>query len=112
MLRDKYGISKKEKNHPQASDGSFRQEHQLSVPTSTVNIVSQNVTKSNITKQETLENYLREAAQHFQFAETMDAKIVFDIIEKRGRFTVQELEGLRKFRSKMKNRPRNVSPIL
>jgi len=48
MIRNMSGISKKEKNHPQASDGSFRQDHQFfSVPTSTVNIVTQNVTKSN-----------------------------------------------------------------
>src|SRR5690606_24503434 len=50
MLRDKHGITKKEKNHPQASDGSSRHDHQFSsVPTSTVNILARNVTKSNIT---------------------------------------------------------------
>ena len=37
MLRDKHGITKKEKNHPQASDGSSRHDHQFSsVPTSTI----------------------------------------------------------------------------
>jgi len=71
------------------------------------------LTKSDIaecnSEQRTLEDDLRKAARHFQFPETMDAKIVFDIIEKKGRFTVQELEGLQKFRSKLRNRPKNVS---
>ena len=51
MLRDKHGISKKEKNHPQASDGSSRLmiKNPSSVPTGTENIITQNVAKSNIT---------------------------------------------------------------
>ena len=49
MDLDTSGISKKKKNHPNISDGSFRQEHQIqTVPTST-NIVTQNVTMNNIT---------------------------------------------------------------
>jgi len=37
MSLDTSGISKKEKNHPQASDGSSRHDHQFSsVPTSTI----------------------------------------------------------------------------
>lgn len=34
-------------------------------------------------KQKTLEDYLREAVQHFRIPETMDAKVVFDFIEKK-----------------------------
>ena len=60
-------------------------------------------------KQKTLEDYLREAVQHFRIPETMDAKVVFDFIEKKGGFTDQELKSIHKFRSKMKSRPRNIN---
>ena len=103
MLRDKHGITKKEKNHPQASDGSFRQEHQLSVPTST-HILSQNVTKSNITKQETLENYLREAARLYNFPETMHVKVAFYHLIMKGAYTAKEIGEIDRFLSKIKAR--------
>jgi len=59
--------------------------------------------------QKTLEEYLQEAAQHFQIPKTMDAKVVFDFIEKRGVFTDQELESIHKFHSEISRRPRSIS---
>lgn len=105
MLRDKHGISKKEKNHPQASDGSSRHDHQFSsVPTSTVNIVTQNVTKSNIAKQETLENYLQEAARLYNFPETMHVKVVLHHLIMKGAYTAKEIGEIDRFLSKIKAR--------
>src|SRR5690606_11259817 len=105
MLRDKHGISKKEKNHPQASDGSSRHDHQFSsVPTSTVNIVTQNVTKSNIAKQETLENYLQEAARLYNFPETMHVKVVLHNLIMKGAYTAKEIGEIDRFLSKIKAR--------
>lgn len=59
--------------------------------------------------QKTLEEYLLEAAQHFQIPETMDAKVIFDFIETRGGFTDQELESIHEFRSKINSRPRVIN---
>ena len=105
MLRDKHGITKKEKNHPQASDGSSRHDHQFSsVPTSTVNIVARNVTKSNIAKQETLENYLQEAARLYNFPETMHVKVVLHHLIMKGAYTAKEIGEIDRFLSKIKAR--------
>lgn len=96
MLRDKHGISKKEKNHPMPADGSFRP--------STVNIVTQNVTKSNIAKQETLENYLQEAARLYNFPETMHVKVVLHHLIMKGAYTAKEIGEIDRFLSKIKAR--------